>query len=101
MNRFCPVKKVLLGDEDLVKNLKGRVSKANFVSIIYDEVTKTEKANNVRRPKKKFSTHLASVIPKEASPEPEEKIVRANFTGLTDEDLFGPAFLYEEPELFM
>ena len=27
--------------------------------------------------------------------------MRANFTGLTDEDLFGPAFLYEEPELFV
>ena len=27
--------------------------------------------------------------------------MRANFTGLTDDDLFGPAFLYEEPELFV
>ena len=30
-----------------------------------------------------------------------EKIVRANFIGLTDEDLFGPEFLLEEPELFI
>ena len=27
--------------------------------------------------------------------------MRANFTGLSDDDLFGPAFLYEEPELFI
>ena len=30
-----------------------------------------------------------------------KKIVRANFTGLTNEDLFGPAFLLEEPEIFI
>ena len=36
-----------------------------------------------------------------ADPEPSETIVRANFTGLSDEEAFGPAFLYEEPELFV
>ena len=31
---------------------------------------------------------------------PKETIVRANFTGQTDLEAFGPAFLYEEPEMF-
>ena len=42
-----------------------------------------------------------SLVQRPADPAPVEKIVRDNFTGLTDEDLFGPAFLFEEPEMFV
>ena len=34
------------------------------------------------------------------TPTPTEQIKRVNLTGLTDDDLFGPAFLFEEPEIF-
>ena len=30
---------------------------------------------------------------------PEENIKRANFTELTDKKIFGPAFLYKEPDV--
>ena len=104
MNRYCPCKKVLLGDKNLVRNLKGKVGKYSSVATSFDTATKTTTANNFPRSrpnKQTFSHHMASIVPKETNPEPEEKIVRANFTGLTDEDLFGPAFLLEEPELFV
>ena len=106
VNRFCPVQKVLLGDRNLVRNLKGKVGKNNFVTTQFDPATKKtfvpNKFQRGPRPNRPtFSHNTASIIPKEASPEPAEKIVRANFTGLTDDDLFGPAFLYEEPELFV
>ena len=48
-------------------------------------------ATVVRRPSIEF---------KPITPAPSEKIKRVNLTGLTDDDLFGPAFLYEEPEIF-
>ena len=100
VNRFCPIKKVLLGDTDLVRNLKGRVSKANFVSVGNDEATKTERTNSFRKPfKKRYNLNVADVISKDPKPKVEEKIERANFTGLADEEIFGPAFLYEDPEI--
>ena len=40
VNRFCPVQKVLLGDRNLVRNLKGRVSKNNFVHTEFDQATR-------------------------------------------------------------
>merc|ERR1712074_180116 len=48
-----------------------------------------------------YNNNSASIMTKIADPEPSETIVRANFTGLSDEEAFGPAFLYEEPELFV
>ena len=50
---------------------------------------------------KKFTNNSAAVVKTEITPEPVEKIVRANFTGQTDEEAFGPSFLYEEPEIFV
>ena len=43
---------------------------------------------------------MADVVPKEPNPAQEENINRVNLTGLTDEEIFGPSFLYEEPEMF-
>ena len=95
-----------LGDKNLVKNLKSKVGKNNYVHTEFDPTTRKvfapNKFNRGPRPNKPtFDLPTASIIPKEDSTEEEEKIVRANFTGLSDEDLFGPAFLYEEPELFV
>merc|ERR1712105_583958 len=60
-----------------------------------------QKFNKGKPFQKKFSHNTAAVIKKEIVSEPAEKIVRANFTGQTDEEAFGPAFLYEEPEMFI
>ena len=45
----------------------------------------------VRKPSTQFEPSIQT---------PTEQIKRVNLTGLTDDDLFGPAFLYEEPEIF-
>merc|ERR1712105_460532 len=60
-----------------------------------------QKFNKGKPFQKKFSHNTATLVKTEIAPEPEEKIVRANFTGQTDEEAFGPAFLYEEPEMFI
>ena len=40
VNRFCPVQRVTLGDKNLVRNLKGKVSKNNFVNTEFDPATR-------------------------------------------------------------
>ena len=41
-----------------------------------------------------------SMVKNDEESTPKETIIRANFTGQTDLEAFGPAFLYEEPEMF-
>ena len=48
----------------------------------------------------KIPTWTASLIKNSEDTAPKEKIIRSNFTGQTNEEAFGPAFLYEEPEMF-
>ena len=93
VNRFCPVRKVLLGDRNLSRSLKGKVEKDNYVYVNHDPTKK--KPFNKFQPGKKTERQswTASVVPNPIDTTPKEKIVRANFTGLTDDDLFGPAFL--------
>ena len=85
----------------MIRNLKGKVSKNNFVSLTQDETSKPERANGFRKSfKKKLNFNMANVVPKETKPTQEVKIKRANLTGLPDEEIFGPAWLYEVPEMF-
>ena len=94
VNKYCPVKKVLLGDRNLTRSLKGKVEKDNYVYVNHDP-TMRKPFNKFQKGKKsEWQNWTASIVPRPADPTPTEKIVRANFTGLTDDDLFGPAFLY-------
>ena len=56
------------------------------------------KQRGQRRPQ--FSGNSATIVKKPVTQTPTEQIKRVNLTGLTDDDLFGPAFLYEETEFF-
>merc|ERR1712030_152587 len=99
VNKFCPVRRVLLGDRNLSRSLKGKVEKDNYVYVNHDP-TRRKPFNKFQKGQKtERQTWTTSIVPKPVETTPREKIVRANFTGLTDDDLFGPAFLYEEPEL--
>merc|ERR1712074_517256 len=40
VNKFCPVKKVLLGDKNLSRSLKGKVEKDNYVYVNHDPTRK-------------------------------------------------------------
>merc|ERR1712030_34460 len=60
-----------------------------------------QKFNKGKQFQKKFSHNTATIVKTEITPEPEEEIVRANFTGQSDEEAFGPSFLYAEPEIFV
>ena len=104
VNKFCPLKRVLIGDKNLSRSLKGKVGKNNYVV--------ANEESGPRKPFNKFNKFnkgqgnqkpvwTTSLVQRPTDPVPAQEIVRANFTGLTDEDLFGPAFLYEEPEMFV
>ena len=76
MNRFCPVKKVLLGDRNLVRNLKGKVDKNNFVTTQFDPATKTTFVPNrfqrgPRPNRPAYSHNTASIVPKVANSDPK------------------------------
>merc|ERR1712080_755753 len=49
VNRHCPIRKILLGDPNLVRLLKGKVGKNNFVSV-GDEVGKPEGSGGYGKP---------------------------------------------------
>merc|ERR1712105_3042 len=107
INRFCPNKKTLLGDKDLKRILKTKGWKNGYV-LVENPKGSFPNFNKGQRPQRRpnqgrpaFNNNSASVIQKIADPEPSETIVRANFTGLSDDEAFGPAFLYEQPELFV
>merc|ERR1712105_84592 len=98
INRGCPNKKTTLGNPDAKKLLQMKAWKMGYVMVDPPPFQKFNKGKPFQR---KFSHNTATLVKTEVIPEPEEKIVRANFTGQTDEEAFGPAFLYEEPEMFV
>merc|ERR1712105_390006 len=98
INRGSPNKKTTLGDPDAKKLLQMKAWKMGYMLV---EPPPFQKFNKGKPFQKKFSHNTATLVKTEIVPKPEEKIVRANFTGQTDEEAFGPAFLYEEPEIFM
>ena len=106
VNRFCQARKILIGDRNLSRLLKGKVEKDTYFihepAKNFQQGTQFNKFHQGRQPKKQtWNNNTTSIIPKPVETTPKEKIVRANCTGLTDEDLFGPAFLNEEPELYV
>merc|ERR1712074_30285 len=90
--------KTLLGDKDLKKLLQSKAWKMGYVLAELPQFQRFNKGGNGQ---KKLFANSATIIKKEIVSEPAEKIVRANFTAQTDEEAFGPAFLYEEPEMFV
>merc|ERR1711874_88905 len=98
---FCPNKKTLLGDKNLKQILKTKAWKNGYVFL---ENLQHPRGNNPnfqkgQRPQRRpnqgrpaFSNNSTSIVQKVTDPEPSETIVRANFTGLSDEEAFGPAF---------
>merc|ERR1712074_308481 len=76
-----------MGGYVFVENPKG-----NFPN--FQKGQRPQRRPNQGRPA--FNNNSASIIQKVADPEPSETIVRANFTGLSDEEA-----LYEEPEIFV
>lgn len=102
VNRYCPVRKVVLGDRNIAHSLQSKVSKDNYVAVSEDFIPKKkfDKKNQKRQRKQQFFGNTASIIKKPAKQNQTEQIKRVNLTGLTDDDLFGPAFLYEESECF-
>merc|ERR1712030_49839 len=98
VNRGCPNKKTTLGDPDAKKFLQTKAWKMGYMLV---DPPPFQKFNKGRPFQKKFNNNSAAVVKTETAPEPVEKIVRANFTGQTDEEAFGPSFLYEEPEIFV
>ena len=101
VNKYYPVRRVLVGDRNLSRSLKGKVIKDNYVYVSEYAGPKKDFDKSRKGPKRQQSLYTTSLVQKPANPAPTEKIVQANFTGLTDDDLFGPAFLYEEQELFV
>merc|ERR1712015_392764 len=98
INNGCPNKKTILGDPDAKKLLQMKSWKMGYVLV---DPPPFQKFNKGKPFQKKISHNTATVVKTEIAPEPEEEIVRANFTGQTDEEAFGPSFLYEEPEIFV
>ena len=85
----------------MTRSLKGKVEKDNYVYINADTAPKKPFAKFQKGQKAEKQVWTTNLVQRPADPTPAKKIVRANFTGLTDEDLFGPDFLHEEPELFV
>ena len=84
VNKFCPVRKVLLGDKNLSRSLKGKVDKDNYVYINADTAPKKPFAKFQKGQKEVKQVWTTNLVQRPADPTPAEKIVRANFTGLTD-----------------
>ena len=79
INRHCPMKKIMLGDPNLVKILKGKVGKNNFVSV-GDEVGKSEGPGGFGKPFNRRNNptmnNLTMSVVKSSDPKPkvDEKI---------------------------
>ena len=97
VNCHCTTRKTVLGDKFLTISLQTKVGKDNQV-VAYDPKKKVDK----RKPKVKLNNNSAAVIKKPNTDKgiPVEPIKRVNLTGFPDDELFGPAFLYEETEFY-
>merc|ERR1712015_313732 len=98
INKGCPNKKTILGDPDAKKLLQMKSWKMGYVMV---DPPPFQKFNKGKQFQKKFSHNTATIVKTEITQEPEEEIMRANFTGQSDEEAFGPSFLYAEPEIFV
>ena len=89
INRHCPIRKILLGDPNLVKLLKMRIGKNNFVSVD-NEMGKSNGPGGFGKSFKKRNNLTMSLV-KSSDPNPklEERIERENLTELSDEEIFG------------
>ena len=99
-NRHCPVKKILLGDPNLTRLLRGRVGKNNFVSV--DDINKSEGASGPGKQfKKKQVSSMSVVKPVDPEPQIKKEVKRVNLTGVPDDELFAPAWLCKDQEIFV
>ena len=98
VNRYFPSRRVLLGDKYLVISLQTKVRKDNYVTAFEPKFPK--KRFDKKKQKGQLSFNSATVVKKPITQAPVEQIKRVILTGLSDDDLFGPAFLYEETEFF-
>ena len=97
VNRHCMTRRTVLGDRNLMTSLQAQVGKDNQVAAF------EKKKGDKRRFKGKLNHFSAAVIKKSDTSKqivPEEKIKRVNLTGIPDEELYGPYFLYEETEFY-
>mgnify|MGYP003327475674 CR=1 FL=1 len=96
VNRHCMTRRTVLGDKNLMTSLQAQVGKDNHVAA-YEK-----KKGDKKKFKGKLNHFSAAVIKKIDTNKqiiPEEKLKRVNLTGIPDEELYGPDFLYEETEI--
>ena len=72
------------------------MGKDNYVTAFEPKFPK--KRFDKKKQKGQLSFNSATVVKKPITQAPVEQIKRVNLTGLSDDDLFGPTFLYEETE---
>ena len=64
VNRFCPVRKAVLGDKNLARSLQTKVLKDNYVSVSEENIPKNrfDKKNQKGQRKQQFFGNTASVV---------------------------------------
>ena len=89
-------RKLLLGDKILITSLETKVEK-NKQSVAFDP---SKKKGAQKKTKEKLNNFSAAIVKKPSTEEemPTEPLKRVNLTGIPDDKIFGPAFLYAKKE---
>ena len=101
------MKRAVLGDKNLERSLQTKVLKDNYVTVSdpsppkngFEKFDRSKQFPQRGRGRRQFYVNAATVVKKPitqfepSTQTPTEQIKRVNLTGLTDDDLFGPAFL--------
>ena len=98
VNKLCMTRRLLIGDKVLVTSLETKVEKDKQTAA-YEK----KKDKGVKKKKDKVNNFSAAVKKKPSAKEenPAEPIEQVNLTGIPNEQLFGPAFLYTKQENFV
>ena len=94
VNKQCVTRKRVLGDKNLLLSLQSPCSK---------EKQAVGLAKKEGKKKKNLNFNSATIVKKPESyiqPAPEEQRKPVNLRGIPDDDLFGPSFLYQKPEVW-